>query len=30
MIIRRPLVMLKDPETSGPTTNVDCMDEILH
>ena len=22
--------MLKDPETRGPTANVDCMDEILH
>ena len=25
-----PLVMLKDPETGGPTANVKCLDEILH
>ena len=25
-----PLVMLKDPETRGPTANVNRMDEILH
>ena len=25
-----PLVMLKDPETGGPTANVNRMDEILH
>ena len=25
-----PLVMLKDPQTGGPTANVDGMDEIVH
>ena len=25
-----PLVMLRDPETGGPTANVNRMDEILH